>query len=323
MNKSELKVGIIGARRGAAFMAGFEAAAETTVVALCDNHPQTLDDYADKYNIKRRYLDYEAMLESDLDIVVVATPMPLHVPMSVAALSAGKHVLSEVPAAIDLLQCWQLVQAVLSSGKKYMMAENCCYMKPAVLITELVRPGLFGELYFGEGEYTHELKATNKLTPWRRAWQTGRRGCTYATHSLGPLLQWFNAARNQNGEIIKVATVACFGSGHHYKDWRGQHFKNDDVNLMLCQLSNGGLVKIRNDLLSERPLKSDYNSLQGTHGCYEAPRGFGDAPKIWLASCHRPGTWHSLWDFEAEFMPEMWRNPSAEALRAGHGGSDY
>jgi hypothetical protein len=178
-------------------------------------------------------------------------------------------------------------------------------------------------LYFGEGEYTHELKETNQLTPWRRVWQTGRQGCTYSTHSLGPLLQWFNAASETSSEVVKVASVACFGSGHHYQDWRGQPFENDDVNLMLCQLSNGGLAKIRNDMLSERPFKTDYNSLQGTKGCYEAPRGFGDEHKIWLADYHKKDEWHSLWDFEDEFMPQMWRNPSAEAVRAGHGGSDY
>jgi hypothetical protein len=33
--------------------------------------------------------------------------------------------------------------------------------------------------------------------------------------------------------------------------------------------------------------------------------------------------WRLLWDFEAEFMPDMWRNPPEEALRAGHGGGDY
>src|SRR5688500_6240352 len=102
MSEAELRVGIVGARRGAAFMPGFEAAAETEVVALCDADPQTLEEYADKYHIQRRHTDYAAMLDSDLDIIVVATPMPLHVPMSVAALQSGKHVLSEVPAATDL-----------------------------------------------------------------------------------------------------------------------------------------------------------------------------------------------------------------------------
>ena len=56
-----------------------------------------------------------------------------------------------------------------------MMAENYTYMKPNVLVKELARRGLFGDLYYAEGEYIHELKALNEQTPWRRKWQTGHR----------------------------------------------------------------------------------------------------------------------------------------------------
>ena len=93
---------------------------------------------------------------------------------------------------------------------------------------------------------------------------------------------------------------------------------------MLCKMQRGGLIKIRLDMLSNRPHNLTYYSLQGTKGCYEAPRGFGDSPKIWLADySDNPNQWRSLWDFEAEFMPEIWRKPPEEALRAGHGGGDY
>ena len=83
-------------------------------------------------------------------------------------------------------------------------------------------------------------------------------------------------------------------------------------------------MNIRLDMLSNRPHNMTYYSLQGTNGCYEAPRGFGDGPKIWLADrSGDPNEWRSLWDFEKEFMPALWRNPPAEARRAGHGGGDY
>ena len=320
---NELKVGIVGAPRGAGFMAGFNAVTETKVVALCDKNRETLERSAERYGIERRYTDYEQMLDSDVDVIVIATPMPLHAPMAIAALNAGKHVFSEVSAATDLTQCWQLAQAVKSSGRKYMMAENYCYMKPNVLVKELARRGLFGALYFGEGEYIHDVKDLNRQTPWRRVWQTGRNGCTYPTHSLGPVLQWFNAARDEGQEVIRVERVACFGSGRHYQDWRGVDFDHDDLTLMLCQLNTGGLVKIRLDMLSDRPHNLAYYSLQGTKGCYEARRGLGDQPKIWLADFHKPVEWHALSELEEEFMPAMWRNPPEEAVRAGHGGGDY
>ena len=311
---SKLKVGIVGAPRGSGFIRAFQTVSETELVAICDLNPDVLERVGKAHGIKQRYTDFEKMAHTDLDVIVVSTSMPLHAPQSIIALEAGKHVISEVSAATDLAQCWQLVNAVKRSGKKYMMAENYTYMKPNVLVRELARRGLFGEIYFGEGAYIHELKGLNEITTWRRKWQTGRNGCTYPTHSLGPVLQWFND---------RVATVACFGSGHHYKDPRGDHYENEDSTTMMCKTTRGGLIEIRLDMLSNRPHNLTYYSLQGTKGCYEAARGFGDSPKIWLADHAEKIEWRSLWDFEEEFMPEMWRNPPEEALRAGHGGGDY
>ena len=92
---------------------------------------------------------------------------------------------------------------------------------------------------------------------------------------------------------------------------------------MICKTTRGGLVEIRVDMLSDRPALGQYYSLQGTKGCYEAARGLGDQPKIWLAEHSDQIAWRSLSDFEEQYMPEIWRNPSMEALQAGHGGGDY
>ena len=311
---SELKVGLVGVPRGSSFIRAFQTIQETTVVAICDLNRELLERVGDENGIEARYTDFDKMVQSDLDIIVVTTPMPLHAPQSVRALEEGKHVISEVSAATDLEQCWQLVTAVRNSTAKYMMAENYIYMKPNVLVHALVQHGLFGEVYFGEGEYIHELKAHNEVTKWRRKWQTGRNGCTYPTHSLGPVLQWFDD---------RVATVSCFGTGHHYQDPRGNNYENEDSTTTICKTTKGGQINIRLDMLSDRPHNLTYYSLQGTKGCYEAPRGFGDSPKIWLADHSDGVAWRSLWDFEEEFMPDIWRNPPEEALRAGHGGGDY
>jgi predicted dehydrogenase len=312
---SDLLIGIAGAPRGGSFLGALGAQQGVHLAALCDANRETLEAVASRHGIERRYTDFAAMAATDLDAVILATPMPFHAPQAIMALEAGKHVLSEVPAATDLEQCWRLVQAVRASGRQYMMAENYCYMKPNVLVRELARRGMFGEVYFGEGEYIHELKGLNERTPWRRRWQTGRNGNTYPTHSLGPLLQWFED---------RVVTISCVGSGNHYRDPRGAFYENEDTTFTLCKLARGGLVNLRLDMLSNRPHNMTYYSLQGTKGCYEAPRGFGDAPKIWLADRNGgPNEWRSLWDFEAEFMADLWRNPSLEAQRAGHGGGDF
>ena len=312
--KNKLKVGIVGAPRGQSFIRSFQAIEETDVIAICDLNIDVVEGVASQFNIDQKYTEFEKMVQSDLDIVVVSTPMPLHAPQSTLALQEGKHVISEVPAATDLQQCWELVKSVENSKKKYMMAENYVYTRENILIRELAMQGLFGDIYFGEGQYLHELKSLNEITKWRRKWQTGRNGCTYSTHSLGPVLQWFED---------RVCTVSCFGSGHHYEDSKGKQYENEDTISMICKTTRGGLVEIRVDMLSDRPALGQYYSLQGTKGCYEAARGLGDQPKIWLAEHSDQVVWQSLSDFEEQYMPEIWRNPSMEALQAGHGGGDY
>ncbi len=311
-----LKVGLAGAPRGSSFVSSFRSIAETEVTSICDTDAERLKEIADRCNIARRYLSYEKMLEAeDLDIVVIGTPMQNHVPQSVLALRQGIHVISEVTAAVSFRQCEELVRSVQDSDTKYMMAENYCYMRPNVLVLNMVRNGLFGEVYFGEGAYVHDVKHLHQDSrgrpTWRTIWQVGKRGCTYGTHSLGPVLEWFDD---------RVAWVTCLGSGVHTNP---DHVMDDCV-IMLCKTTRDALIKIRLDMLSNRPHNMVYYSVQGTKGCYEAPRGFGDDHKVWLMD-YSDGKveWRSLRDFEEEFMPEMWKKPPEEALRAGHGGGDY
>jgi len=311
----KLKVGVVGLHRGPSFIRTFNILKETEVVAICDVSEEALNRVGDSFDIKGRYLDYEEMLDSDIDIAVIATPMQFHAPQAISALKSDIHVLSEVTAAISLGECYLLLKAAKGSKAKYMMAENYCYIKPNVLVKSMVRQGLFGDIYFAEGEYIHDVKGLhhdkNGKPTWRYYWQVGKNGCTYGTHSLGPVLQWFNK---------RVVTVSCLGSGVHTDP---EHVMEDTV-LMLCKTEGGALIKIRLDMLSNRPHNAAYYTLQGTKGCYEAPRGFGDDHKIWLTDFSKePNKWRSLWDFEEKYLPDMWRKPPEEALKAGHWGGDY
>jgi predicted dehydrogenase len=313
----ELRIGIVGAAgRGRSFFAAFNAHPQARVHAVCDINEEGVRKVAAENGVEHVYLDLEAMLDDgNIDLLVVGTPMPLHAPQTIAALERGIHVLSEVPAAVSVDECRAMVGAAKASSAKYMMAENYCYIRTNVLVRHIARAGLFGELYFGEGAYIHELKGLNEITKWRRKWQTGINGCTYPTHSLGPVMQWL-------GE--RVVSVCCFGSGHHYVDPRGDRYELEDSVHMACRMERGGLANIRLDMLSNRPHNMTYYSLQGTEGCYEAPRGAGDRHKVWLKSRHEdPNAWHDLSDFEEEFLPDDWLHPPAEALKSGHWGGDY
>ena len=312
-----IRFGIIGAvRRGGNYVSGLTVHPAAAVTALCDIAEEPLRESAAELGIEHAFTDAEAMLDSGLlDAVVIGTPMHFHAPQAIMALERNIHVLSEVTAGVSIEECRDLVLAARRSKATYMMGENFTYMKPNVLVKEIVRRGLFGDLYYAEGAYIHELKELNETTKWRRRWQTGVNGSTYPTHSLGPVLQWFAPAR--------VTSVCAVGTGHHYRDPRDDLYEMEDSVTMMCRLSSGGLAHIRVDMLSDRPHNMTQYELQGTDGSYVSSDQFKGAAKIWLRCRHETPTWESLEDLEAEYLPEYWLNPPPEAVAAGHGGGDY
>ena len=315
----KLNVGIVGAcGRGKSFKAACDDVGCVRLHAVCDINRDGLDKAAKTLGADEQYTDYEDMLaRSELDAVIIGTPMPLHAPQAILALDAGLSVLSEVTAAVSLDECRRLTAACKASRGVYMMAENYTYMKPNAIVREIVRRGLFGTPYYAEGEYLHELKGLNEITVWRRKWQTGVNGVTYGTHSLGPILQWMPGDR--------VVEICGRGSGHHYRDPRGAEYENEDSCVMLGKMRGGGLVKIRVDMLSDRPHAMTNYQIQGTDGAYESARAHGEANRIWLrAKEPNPAKgWMNLAALEEEFMPESWRTLGTRAAGAGHGGGDY
>ena len=91
-----LKAGIVGLVRGKAYVGCFRKAG-VEVVALCDSNERVLKEAGAEFGISNLYTQYQQFLSSGTDIVVIATPLPLHAKQCIAAIDAGKHVLSEVP----------------------------------------------------------------------------------------------------------------------------------------------------------------------------------------------------------------------------------
>ena len=317
-----IKVGIVGTR-GLSVVDAMKAMPEDVrITAMCDLDEDSLNGARD-YIIKssgnsadlKTFRIYDDMIEKgDIDAVVISTPMQCHVPQAITALQAGKHVMCEVTAAVTMDELWWLIENVEKSGKIYMYAENYCYMPECQLVRALVKKGFFGEIYYGEGEYTHnitDLRNWHGKTGWRSYWQMGTRGAYYPTHSLGPVMQCFDNDR--------IASVASFTPGNH----NPFGLRQDDLTQTMCQLESGKLVKLRVDTISPRPHAAGYYQIQGTRGCYEAPRLCGEESMVAFATDNDPqgySVWKPLSEFR-EYLPERYK--SGEGDGAGHGGGDY
>ena len=313
----KLNIGIAGVcGRGAAYKAICESMPGVRVHAVCDTNPDALAEAAGSDGVILRYGRFDDMLGAPgLDAVIVGTPMHLHVPQSIAALQHGLHVLSEVAAAVSMEECESLVRTACGSKGVYMLAENYTHMLPNAMIDEMVRRGMFGTPYYAEAEYLHEIREYAVKTPWRRKWQLGIDGITYASHSLGPILRWMRGDR--------ITRVCCEGTGTRHNDAEGNPFCQAS-STMLGKTANGALVKVRVDLLSDRPEAATNYQLQGTDGAYESARADGERNRVWLRRLSAdPREWMDLEKLKDEFLPDRWRNHHDRAMTTGHGGSDY
>ena len=214
----------------------------------------------------------------------------------------------------------ELVAATRQSSSIYMLAENYGYQAPNVLINALVAGGLFGEVYQAEGEYIHELKQMLEDTPWRRSTMTSQPGITYPTHSLGPILEWMR------GDRVDRLTAADTGS--HFRDPKGVPYHHDSATI-LAKTVAGRLIKLRFDLISDRPHSMSNYQLQGTDGAYESGRSEGDWGRLWLRGLTRKVEWMDprtlLLDrgLVGRYLPEWYLRDEATAMNGGHGGGDF
>ncbi|RLJ01191.1 MAG: gfo/Idh/MocA family oxidoreductase, partial [Candidatus Aenigmatarchaeota archaeon] len=144
-----LKVGVVGLGMGRGHVEAYQAHPEAEVVAICDIDEGRLGQVGDRYGIARRYMDYREMLEKEeLDIVSVATPNSLHMPITVAALQAGCHVLCEKPLALNAQEAKKMVEKAEEVGRRLMVNFSYRFDPISLALKDQVNKGVLGEPYF-------------------------------------------------------------------------------------------------------------------------------------------------------------------------------
>lgn len=121
MLKQKLPIGILGcgAISQIAHIPAALRAQKVQLAAICERDSTLLTRVADKAGVASRFTDYDQMLASpEIAAVVVAVPDPLHVPLAMQALRAGKHVIVEKPLGATSAECADLIRLVESTGLK-------------------------------------------------------------------------------------------------------------------------------------------------------------------------------------------------------------
>jgi predicted dehydrogenase len=253
--------------------------------------------------------DFQRLCETEeLDLVLNATrPWKWHTPISVAAMKAGKHAATEVPAAETVEECWQLVETAEQTGKYCVILENCCYFRNVMLVHHMLRQGLFGELRHCEAGYQHYI-GYDRVTNTRVWGDKVRTANAYPTHPIGPAAQWLDI--NRGNRFDYLVSMSADGT-------RGN--RDADINTSLLRTVNGQTVTLYYDTRLPRPYDLIYR-VQGTKGIYSAT-----LDKIYIEGrSPKRDTWEPMDEYYKQFENPLWKARGEKALsRGGHGGADW
>jgi hypothetical protein len=308
------------------------------ITAVCDIRPERTD-WATKVITEagqpapavytRGPRDFERLCETeDLDLVYNATPWEWHVPIMLAAMKNGKHTATEVPAAMTLDDCWAMVEAAEKYKRHCVLMENCNYDRMEMMVYNMVRQGLFGEVLHAEGGYLHDLRGIKFANQgeglWRRAWSMKLDGNLYPTHGLGPIANCLDINRGDRLDYL----VSMSGPSRGLQEWAASHFPPDapqrretfvlgDVNTSLVKTARGRTIVVQHSTNLPRPY-SRIHLVQGTKGLFQ-----GYPNRVYIEGRGRADQWVQAADVLAEFEHPLWREIAAQAQGAGHGGMDF
>jgi hypothetical protein len=270
------------------------------------------------------------MLErKDIDIVIIATPWQWHARMCVDAMQAGKHAFTEVPAALTVEECWQLVDTSERTGKYCMMMENCCYGREELFCLNLVRQGLLGELLHAEAAYIHELRSQmNEVEHGTGSWRTfhyaKRNGNLYPTHGLGPVAHYMDINRGERFDYMVSMSSPSLSLQAYRKEKvpaddprQKEVYRNGDLNVSLIKTAKGRMITLEHEVATPQPYDR-INLIAGTKGI------FRDYPPRIYVDGDRREEFGPLDPYKEKFTHPYWKQVGELAREmGGHGGMDF
>ena len=143
----KIRVAVVGLGFGAEFLPIYQRHPDTELYAICQRSAEKLNEVGDQFGIAQRYSSYEALL-ADPNVDAIFNPLPndLHVPWSIKAARAGKHVLCEKPIGMNAEEVPALIAARDAAGVKIGEAFMVRTHPQWLRAREAIRSGQIGEL---------------------------------------------------------------------------------------------------------------------------------------------------------------------------------
>jgi predicted dehydrogenase len=149
MDQKTIKVGLAGCGYwGSKHLRVLNELPDCEVAALCEPAARNLERVSNSFLPEFVTDDFERMLETDIDAVVIAAPARLHYPLAKAALLAGKHVMTEKPFATMSQDALDLAKTAQSRGLTVMVGHTYVFHPAVQFLKELVRGDELGDLHY-------------------------------------------------------------------------------------------------------------------------------------------------------------------------------
>ncbi len=341
----ELKVGVIGLGPRGRHMANMTSRVEDVkITAVCDLFEDRMEHFCDGLEKRKGYrpslltTDAMELIDSDeVDIVLIFAAWEVHIPLSIAAMKKGKTVGVEVAGAYSIEQCWELVKTYEETKTPIMMLENCCYAREELMIMNMLKQGLFGEISYVTGGYCHDLRreimigSVNKGNHYRFRNYKNRCCDNYPTHQLGPIAQMLNI--NHGNKFDSLVSVASKSVGMHEfvaenfsskENLVNTKFNQGDVVTTIIKCSNGETITLTLDTTLPRFYSREF-SIHGTKGMFDS-----NTKSIFVESEH--GHLHgqnisthmdNAKEYAKKYDHPIWVQYEKDGIQQGHGGMDW
>lgn len=354
-----VRVAFVGlGMRGPGAVTRFTHIPGVQIVALCDYVEKRAEACqnelrkaglkpADIYSGEKGY--EELCKRPDIDLVYVATDWDHHFPVAKCALENGKNTAIEVPSAMNLEQCWELINLSEKTRKHCMILENCCYDWFELRALNMAQHGVFGEVIRAQGAYIHNLddfwgaywsnpKDDPEKLGWRMKYNMENRGDVYATHGLGPVAQVLDIHRGDRFTTLTAMDTKSVHGKEYVEKKTGkkcENYRNGDHTTTLMRTANGKVVEIQHNVMNPQPYNRLYQ-LTGTRGfankypvsgyAIDASqlKATGNTPKVDDLTSHG-----FMPEAEKKALEEKYEHPIIKkygemaAKVGGHGGMDF
>jgi predicted dehydrogenase len=147
-----IQVGVIGAGYwGPNLIRNFYEIPEADLKIVCDLRQERLDHIQSRYPGIHTSRDYREILNSDIEAVVISTPVSTHSRLAIECLRAGKHVLVEKPLANNSVEALEMIATARELNKVLMTGHTFVYNPAVVALKDIIASGEIGRVYYING----------------------------------------------------------------------------------------------------------------------------------------------------------------------------